>query len=130
MRPSQNSVYMCHNPEGIKHLIRLRLCFSHLREHKFKHGFLDTLNPFCDCGYDIESTNHFLLHCPNLSTERNTFLSKIKNIDNNILQQNDNSICKTLLFGNPAYNDLTNTNILNATIDYILTSKRFDESLF
>ena len=26
-------------------LTRLRLSFSHLREHKFRHGFKDTLNP-------------------------------------------------------------------------------------
>ena len=30
-------------------LKRLRLSFSHFREHKFKHGFKGTLNPRCSC---------------------------------------------------------------------------------
>ena len=47
IRPSPNSVYCCHNPRGICHIIRLELGLSHLREHKFKHSFQDTLNPLC-----------------------------------------------------------------------------------
>ena len=39
--------FRCHNPKGIKLLTRLRLGISDLREHKFKHGFLDSLNPIC-----------------------------------------------------------------------------------
>ena len=30
-------------------LRKLRLDFSHLREHKFRDGFKDTLNPLCIC---------------------------------------------------------------------------------
>ena len=45
IRPSGNSVFKCHNPKGIKLLTRLRLGLSHLREHKFRHDFLDSLNP-------------------------------------------------------------------------------------
>ena len=50
IRPSGNSVFRCHNPEGIKLLTRLRIGLSNLREHEFKHGFLDSLNPICSCG--------------------------------------------------------------------------------
>ena len=63
IRPSGNSVFRCHNPKEIKSLTRLRLGLSHLREHKFKHGFLDSLNPICSCGQNIEILTHFLLHC-------------------------------------------------------------------
>ena len=66
IRPSPNSVYNCHNLRGICLITRLRLGLRHLREHKFKHGFQDTSNPLCCCGDDIVSTEHFLLHCPNL----------------------------------------------------------------
>ena len=45
-RPSPNSVFGIHNPKGIK--IRLRLGLSYFREHKFKHGFQDTINPLCN----------------------------------------------------------------------------------
>ena len=33
-------------------------------ENKFKHNLQDTLNPLYSCGNDVESTKHFLLHCP------------------------------------------------------------------
>ena len=48
IRPSESKV--CNNINdaiGIKLITRLRLGFSHLREHKFKHNFRDTLNPLC-----------------------------------------------------------------------------------
>ena len=51
-----------HNPKGVKLITRLRLGMSHLREHKFKHNFQDSINPLCNCGHDIESTTHFVLH--------------------------------------------------------------------
>ena len=38
----------CHNSKGIKLIIRLGLGLSHLREHKFKHSFQDTINPSCN----------------------------------------------------------------------------------
>ena len=47
IRPSPNSVFNCYNCKGIKYHTRLRQGLSHLREHKFKHSFQDTLNPFC-----------------------------------------------------------------------------------
>ena len=47
------------NTKGIKHLTRLRLWLSHLCDRKVKHGFLDSLNPICSCGLDIETTCHY-----------------------------------------------------------------------
>ena len=66
---SPNSVYNCHNTIAICLITRLRLGLSHLREHEFKHGFQDTFNPLCICGNDVESTEHFLLHCPQFVNE-------------------------------------------------------------
>ena len=67
IRPSQNRVYNCHNPKGIKLSTRLRVSLSHLREHMFKHSFQDTLNPICNCGEDIETTSHYLLTVQTIS---------------------------------------------------------------
>ena len=97
IRPAANKIFGCHNLKGIKYLTRLRLGLSHLHEHKFKNNFRDKLNPFCTCGCDVENTCHFLLHCPNFLTERNTLLNKITNIDSNILNPADDTITKTLL---------------------------------
>ena len=63
IRPKMSPVYKINDPLGIKLLTRLRVNFSHLREHKFRHNFLDTINPLCSCGLEIESTNHYILRC-------------------------------------------------------------------
>ena len=87
IRPPGNSVFSCHNLRGVKLLTRLRLGLSHLREHKFKHGFQDSLNPIRSCGNDNETSAHCLLPCPHLSNERSTFLKTIRNINRNIFDK-------------------------------------------
>ena len=64
MRPFPNKIFQCHNPKGVKLVTILRLGLSHLRGHKFKHSFQDTLNPICSCGLDIESTSHIFSTVP------------------------------------------------------------------
>ena len=41
----ENSLFPIHNPVGVKLLIHLRLQLSDLIEHKFRHGFEDTISP-------------------------------------------------------------------------------------
>ena len=89
IRRSGNSVFRCHNPKGVKSLTRERLGLNHLREHIFKHDFLDSLNPICNCGEDIETSTCFFFHCSNYSNERLTFVNIIRKIYKNILDKND-----------------------------------------
>ena len=130
IRPSANNLFKCQNPKGIKFITRLRLGLSHLCECKFKHSFQDSLNPLCSCGLGIESTAYFLLHCSMYITERPTLLSSIKNINNNLLHLCEPVLIRTLLFGSNSFDTNANTNVLNATIEYIISTKRFDEPLF
>ena len=130
IRPIPNSVFKLHNPEGIKILSRVRLGLSHLRQHKFKHSFQDTLNPICNCGQDIETPCHYLLSCPNYDVERNALLNNIRQIAPNILNYNDSQLTQILLFGDTSFNSETNTSILNTTIDYFLSTKRFSNPIF
>ena len=99
IRPTPNSTFNCHNPIGIKLITRLRLGLNHLQNRKFKHNFLDCLNPICCCGKDIETTVHYLLHCQIFSDERSTFLNNIRSIDENVLSGSDSRISENLLFG-------------------------------
>ena len=62
--------------------------------------------------------------------ERYNLLGTIKNIDCRLLDVTETILIKTLLFGNCSVDAQTNILILNATTEYILTTKRFDESLF
>ena len=52
------------------------------------------------------------------------------NIDSKILESNDSYLTQTLLFGSTSFDSETNTLVLNATIDYILSTERFEEPLF
>ena len=130
IRSSPNSVYNCDNPKGLKFVTRLRLGLSHLREHKFKYSFQDTINLLCSCGIDIESTEHFLLHCPKFVNERRILLSTIGNINYKLLENTDSNLTQTLLFGNTLFDITDNNKILNAIINFILLTIRFHEPLF
>ena len=129
-RPSQNRVYNCHNPKGIKLLTRLRVVVSHLREHKFKHSFQDTLNPICNCGEDIETTSHYLLHCPDYLQERKTLLNTISCIFPNIFDFNNDQLTEVLLYGKEDLDNINNTSMLNATINYLIETKKFNAQHF
>ena len=131
IRPSAKSTFNCHNPREIKLLSRLRLGLSHLRKHKFKHSFQDSLNPFCSCGKgEVETSSRYLLHCSNYSEERLALLNTIRNIDMSILQLSDSKFTSVLLFGDTSFDNSKNTFILDATIDYIISTRRFGVPLF
>ena len=50
------------------------------------------------CSSGIETTIHFLLHCANFNTQRQTPFDKTYTIDANILTENEDSIVNALLF--------------------------------
>ena len=102
---------------------------SHLPYHKFQHKFQDSLNPLCNCGLNTESTFNYLLHCPLFADERKTFLSNIKSINQKFLEKNDSTLTQSLLFDDPAFSVEINTLILYATIQHVLSTKRFKEDL-
>ena len=130
IRPKANSVFNCNRSTGLKIFTRLRLGLSHLREHKFKPSFQDSINPLCSCSLDVESTIHYFLHCPLFTIEIPPVLNTISQIDNKLLASNESNFIQLLLFGDPSKDTETNTEILNATANYVLTAKRFDERLF
>ena len=101
----------------------------HLSERKFKHNFQDCLNPICSCGLDIESISHFLLHCPTFNDERFTLRSTLNNIDYTLPELNESYLSQTLLYGNKLFDKEKKTHILNATVEYILSTERFEEPL-
>ena len=130
IRPSANSIFNIHNPYGIKLLTRLPLGNSHLRDHKFRHCFQDTLNPLYYCGNDTETATHFFLHCPSFLTPRQTLLNNIRNISEQILSHDEDQLIQTFLYGHPNFNLPVNRLILNATIEYLTSKERFKRPLF
>ena len=57
-------------------MLRVGLCY--LREYKSRHHFPDWLNPIRECGKDIKTTKHFLIHCHDFMNERQTLVQNIK----------------------------------------------------
>ena len=100
-----------------------------MRERKFKHSFQDTINPLCSCVLDIESTEHFLLERPQFANERCTLLSTIDNINYKLPENTDSILTQTLFFGDTLFKINGNTKVLNTTINFVLMTKRFEETL-
>ena len=131
IRPPANSTFNDHNSRGIKLLSRIRLGLSHLRECKFKGSFQDSLNPFCSYGKaEFETSSHYLLNCSNYSEEQLAILNTIRNIDMSILQVSGSKFTSVLFFGDNSFDNNKNTFVLDATIDYIISTRRFDVPLF
>ena len=123
MRPCANGIFNIQNPYGIKLLTRLRLGLSHPRDHKFRHCFQDTLSSLDDCGNDTETTTRFFLHCPSFHTARKMLLNNIRNINEQILSHGKDQLIQTFLNGNPNGNLTVNRLILNATIEYLISTE-------
>ena len=74
------------------------------------------------CGKGIKSTNHYLLQWSSFVKERQVLRNKIRDIDSSLMDQNENTPCYTLLFVKENMNYSDNAHILNAAIDYILST--------
>ena len=128
IRPKAKSFFDCNSSKGLKFVTRLCLGFSHLREQELKHSFQGSSNPLCSCSLDVESPIWYFLHySPLFTIERNTFQNKISQIHNKLLDSNESNLIQH--FGIPSRDTKTNTENLNATVSYVLTTKRFDEHL-
>ena len=85
--------------EKKRKLIRLRLPFSHLNKHKFRHGFSDTINPMCTCRTEVETAEHFLLRYQFYSTQRLELFEKLENVEPNFLSLSAKNQVVFLLYG-------------------------------
>ena len=130
IKPAPNSVFDACDPQGLKLLTRLRLGLSHLRDHKFRHGFNDTIDPFCPCTVEIESISHFFLRCHNFDIQRQNLMNELFSINHSILQYDENTLTELLLYGNKHFSNDINSKIINASINFIKETNRFNEQLF
>ena len=85
------------------------------------------MNLLCSSGLDIESTEDFVLCCLQFAIERSTLLSTIGNNNYKLLENTDSILTQILLFGNTSFHITVNTKIVNATINFILLSKKSHE---
>ena len=99
IRPKENSVFAIHDTKGLKLLTRLRLNFSHLNEHKIRHGFKDRVDPMYKCGVETETTPHFLLRCRLYPAIRTEPLDDIYIVASSLTNYPDEKLLTILLYG-------------------------------
>ena len=115
---------------GVKLLTRLKLGLSHLREHKFRHNFEDTLNPLRSCSIEAETMLHFFLRYQFFNDIREILMNDLMNIDRSLPSLSQDKLISSLLYGNDAFDSKKNHKILIFTIQFLKDSHRFDGSLF
>ena len=126
IRPVKKPLYEICDTRGVRCLTKLRVRFSPLGEHKFRHKF-ESLSPICTCNTGIEDNEHFLLHCPLYDQMRNDLFDQLSEIPGLELDNlNSEALCELLLFGNPRFNNIANKLILEATISFILSTGRLE----
>ena len=114
---------------GVKLLIRLPLGFSHLREHEFRYGFRDTLNPLCPCSIEAETTKRYFLRCHFYNANRSALINDLNEVDSSFCTLNENKFIDLILYGSDKFDAKKSHNILMSTIKFISNSQRFDENL-
>ena len=129
IQPKHVHTFGIHNPIQLQLLTRLQLVFSLLTDHKFRHNFLDFLNPLCECKLEQETTSIPLLRCYLFQVERTTLLNDFKGIDESIIRDNTSMLDQILLHGNDNYNHDTNKKNLLSAIKFCIDSKRFEMPL-
>ena len=104
IRPPKRSTFGIHDVEGLKLLTRLRVKFSDLSEHRFRHNFRFN-SPNCLCGKWTENKEHFLLHCHWYGSPRRAFLDRVSSpVDFDIIAFCSSDLCNLLLYGDSRLN--------------------------
>ena len=103
---------------------------SHLCEHKFRHNFNDTIDPFCLCGTnDLETSEHFLLRCPNYAYLRLKLFDNLRNNHISLLPLQNHLIVQILLFASENYDSTANKIIISSVMEFIIKSRSFEDAL-
>ena len=90
--------------------------------------FHDSCCPYCDCqNGNTETCFNFSLLCSDFFDERLVLLSSLSNIDATIFRENDTNLTHVLLFADPPFDKNINALNLEATVDYLVVTGRFDE---
>ena len=103
----------------MKLLIRIRLGFSHLSQHKFRHNSEDTVNALCSCSIQTQKTLHVFLRHQFFNDIREILMIDLTNINRSLLSLNQNKLISVLLYGTDVFHNKTNFKILICIVQRI-----------
>ena len=117
--------------KGTKLLTQIRLGLSPLKAHLFAYNLGE--NPFCQCCLThIETTVHYLFECVKFSNERTTYLKALSshltnaNYPTPVNLWNLHELADLCTKGSKKLDSATNFLILHATVEFLISSHRFD----
>ena len=126
IRKPARKYYDIKDRKGIRFLTKLRVEFSDLREHRFRHNF-NCESSICRCGAGEESNIHYLTSCNLFSEQRTHLYDTVHPLIPNFNTLSDDEKTSYFLFGNKLLKKEINKDILLATIKFITATKRFDK---
>ena len=104
--------------------------FIHSKEQTLKNFFLETIDRLCDSANDIVSTIHFIIHCTNFTTQRQTLMKKIHSINSSISTDIETSNTATLLLEKLDFKNPFKGKIILAAFSFTTETGRFNGPLF
>ena len=120
-RPTSN----IYDIEGGKLLTRLKVEFSGLRKHRYRHNF-HCHDPTCLCQTGIEDNEHFLLPCPRFSSQQRVLFDLVsKSVNFDIMCLSSKELCNLLLCGHSKCTIITNRVIIESTLEHLKSTGRF-----
>ena len=99
IRSKENLISKIHDINGLKLLNCLRLHFSHLNEHKFRHNVRATIDPIYSRSLEPETTLHYLLRCNLYSDIRTELLNDICLLNPTLKNSTHEKLLNILLYG-------------------------------
>ena len=84
----------------------------------------------CCCGFEPETTDHYLLRCKLYTDLRLNLLNDIYTINQSLNFFYEDQLVNVLLFGSDNFTLDTNANILRRTIEFLKATERFNSLLF
>ena len=101
-------------------LSHLRLQFIHLKKHKFRHSFNETINP---------DTEQFLLCCHCFSNKRSELFDNIYRRDPSFSKLNTKEKVAYLLYCATSNSSSLNKDVIKLVIKFLKSTGRFNKSL-
>ena len=127
--PAQRKTFDVNDSVAVKLLTRLRLGFSHLHEHTFRHDFRDILNPLCPCSIEAATTAHKFQLCHFYNANKSALMKELNEVISSFSTLNENKFIDLILYDRDKFDNKKNGNILMCPIKFIKGSQRFDGTL-